>query len=139
MHEYRLHRIRIGIIQIECHPHFLIGGRDYSAEPFIPKNTPICLARLQEHSFHVSDLQKLCAEKYLQWNLLRIASVLRWMEDHFADDPNQMPDVLVFPEGSIPPMFLPALSSFAQRHKVVIFAGTHTFSAPPGTKSAYEG
>lgn len=125
--QHTLHNVRVAVIQLECHPSFIIGGRDHSAEPYFAETgTRAVLARLRDHGFPVSDLQEICKTEYQLWHLHRLWSVLEWLES--LADPYwgaRIPDVLTFSEGSIPPEFLPALAAFARKHKCAIFAGTH--------------
>jgi hypothetical protein len=125
--------IRIAIAQLACHPSLTVGATDLSAEPLSPSSGDPIVASLIEHGFPIRDLAERFRIRYQQWHLTRVLSVLHslYVCDDTAKHP-ESPDMVVFPEGSIPMGFLPFLSAVAQAYNTTIFAGTHAFKPNEG-------
>jgi tetratricopeptide (TPR) repeat protein len=114
-------KIRLAVCQIECHPAIKVGNRDYTCEPFVPSaDTNLSLASLS-NDFNIIDLQEQCKEEYLNWHTYRLKNIL-----NFFKSLKEIPDIIVFPEGSIPLTVLPLLRDFAAQNKKTILAGTHS-------------
>ena len=113
--------LRVAVCQLECHPAVVVGDHDYMAEPFISLGEAPLLAELSRHSLDVADLQRVCRERYVEWHQRRLIEVLAWLQKL---DP--IPEIVVFPECSVPLEALFSMREFAVEHEVAVFAGTHT-------------
>ena len=115
-------KIRLAVCQLKCHPALKVGDIDYLCEPFLP---PIgkypYLASLARYNLQIRDLQELCKDEYLKWHAHRVKSILEFLKSL-----EEIPDIIIFPEGSIPLAILPYLRDFACQNKKTIFGGTHT-------------
>jgi len=122
-------RVRIALVQLECHPALAVDHDDWLSEPFLSKiGGP--LRRLAEQRFpNAEHLRKLCRREYLHWSEHRLRGVCDWFRERFSvrEPLNEMPDILVFPECGVPLENLHILKEFAQETKTIIFAGTHSF------------
>ena len=116
-----LQSLRIAVCQIGCHPALAIGDRDYMAEPFLPKRGTSMLADFARQSLDMSALQETCRETYLDWHTTRITGIIEWIKSL-----NPCPNIVVFPEGSIPSELLTYLRNVSQELGITIFCGTHT-------------
>lgn len=116
----------IALVQLTCHPSLRLGESFLSWEPFLDNEGTGPLETLWDNDFHVDDLQKYCRDRYLLWHRARLAAIVHWFD---RLDDLERPDVIVFPEGSIPRKFLSCLYSKLSRHghSPTIFAGTHSF------------
>jgi hypothetical protein len=122
-------RLPVVIVQLACHPSISVHNRDATAEPFL--SDPSILETLQHTKFEIDEIRTICRSAYLTWHRKRVEGVLKWLEVAFPDlfVDHALPPVIIFPEGAIPASFLPWLAPFAQRHKCVLVAGTHSLSA----------
>lgn len=130
-------RLRITVVQLECHPAARIGGRDFTREPFIPAGK-LPLMRLAQVGLSVDAMKDRCWQRYDEWSRMRLQAVLdRLKKGYYAQkcderapcDPTKTPvwpDVVVFPEYSIPLDHLGLVHEFAQQTGATVFAGTHT-------------
>lgn len=144
--------ITVAIVQLECHPAFRIGTASYSSEPFVDDDQRPCLQELWDHRFPVEELQLYCRDRYFIWHRARLNSVVDWLAQlntkESSDKSTDSPDVVVFPEGSIPRKFLSCLHrklnpSVRKGHDnkpngPIIFAGTHAFDHSPEAWEDYD-
>jgi tetratricopeptide (TPR) repeat protein len=114
---------RVAICQLECHPSFVVGGRDFLEEPFLSDRSDPSLVDLEGHSLDITDLLKECRKTYCTWHAKRLESVLG-----FLTALDRVPDLVVFPEGAIPIDLLQPLLEFASAHGSAVIAGTHSLS-----------
>ncbi len=80
------------------------------------------LAQLSRHSIDVAGLQRTCEDRYKEWHSARLGSVLDWLSRL-----EPVPNVVLFPEGSVSLDLLQPLFDFAHAFEAVVVAGTHTF------------
>lgn len=92
-----------------------------------------CLADLSRNAIDVTGLQEVCRRKYLAWHEVRIRAVLSALRTL-----SPPPDVVAFPECSIPISSLHELLSYADESKACVFAGTHSVLAGPKALAQYE-
>lgn len=111
--------LRIAICQLECHPALHIGTAALVEEPFLLESSS--LAKLRAAGLPVDDLQHLSKESYIPWQCRRVAGVL----DALASL-DRTPDLVIFPEGSIPVEGLPVCAAFSATTGATVLAGTHT-------------
>lgn len=124
--------VRIAVCQLECHPALVVGDRTYLGEPFVLPKDDIALADLARYTIDVTDLQRLCQKSYEDWHSRRVQQILSWLAML-----TPVPDIIVFPECSIPIHDLYVLKSFAEEHDCAVFAGTHTLCFTDGDKKQY--
>lgn len=123
-----MHLIRIALCQLESHPALYTSHTNFLEEPFVPDNLDQSLSSLALKGIRTDNLQLLCYEKYVDWIEARIATVLRTLEEF---DP--VPDLILWPEASLPISTLGAISEWSANSGATILAGTHT---PLKTKEA---
>lgn len=123
--------VRIALAQIECHPAAYISYGMPLEEPFI--DDILSLTRLGTHGFPIGDLQQTCLDQYLDWHRTRLAFILRFLMA--LDHP---PDVIVFPEYSVPWQCLQDLHANLPAPGPALFAGTHTFCSLPEANRVYK-
>src|SRR4051812_28723777 len=91
--------LNVAVVQLECHPVLTIGARSFLDEPFVSGSGKPLLYQLADHGIDVDGLRRSCRLRYLIWHCARVKAVLDW----FGSLPQtHRPDVIVFPEGSIP-------------------------------------
>src|SRR5271157_5177861 len=120
--------LRVAVVQLESHPAAYISDTTPLEEPFLHRE--LGLSKLARHGFSVSDIQLSCLQTYLSWHCRRLKAILAFLEPH-------APDIIVFPEYSIPWQCLPELQAFSARCQTIIFAGTHTVQTTPQALSVY--
>src|SRR5262249_40297364 len=96
-----------------------LADLDYLAEPFLPTADDRHFTALQRH-VEIRPTMREIKRRYAAWQTERIAALIRWLEQR-----STKPDVIVFPECSIPFESLSALYQLAQRHPITVLAGTH--------------
>lgn len=111
--------IRVAVCQIECHPALYTGGVAPLEEPFNPVN--VSLSGLSMRGLQVNALQGICRREYLGWQQLRLESILK-----FLGDLEPAPDVVLFPEGSIPIEDLLLIGKWSASTGANVLAGSHT-------------
>ncbi len=111
--------IRIAVCQIECHPALYTGGVGPLEEPFNPEN--VSLSGLSMRGLQVDALQGICRREYLRWQQVRLESILK-----FLGDLEPAPDVVLFPEGSIPIEGLKLIGEWSASTGTSVLAGSHT-------------
>ena len=115
-------KISLAVCQIESHPALKLGDINYLCEPFIPlEDTNLFLGSLARDNLGTKDLQEMCRSEYLEWHKYRIKAVLEFLKTL-----EELPDVIVFPECSIPLPILPYIKDFAAQNNKTVFGGTHT-------------
>lgn len=110
--------MRIAICQLESHTAIANGTELAMEEPF--PGYPMSLAALSKAGIDVSAAQTACMNRYLDWNRKRIAAILRVLSSE------QMPDIVIFPEGSIAPELLPEIATWSKDSFAAVAAGSHT-------------
>jgi hypothetical protein len=129
--------LTIAIVQLKCHPSFRIGAGSYASEPFVDDEPQPCLQELRRHKFPVEELQQHCRDQYYTWHRARLESIIEWLKELEDED---FPDIIVFPEGSIPRTFLSCLQKklYFRSKGPLIFAGTHAFEHSSKARHEYE-
>ncbi len=125
--------IRIAVCQLTCHPAIIVNDRNFLREPFVPIKGSPSLSDLSRHSLDVVSLQSECERQYLDWHSRRLVCVLDWLAR--IEPP---PDVVVFPECSVPIHDLHIVRSFASSHDAIVFAWTHTLRMTEEDRKHYE-
>src|SRR5437899_2697366 len=113
--------IRVAVCQLECHPALTIADLNYLREPGLPQERALSLGGLARHDLDLVELQQRCEEQYTAWHNERLRAVLEFLENC-----KPVPDLVVFPETSIPLCLLHFARDFAVKHDVTVFAGTHS-------------
>jgi hypothetical protein len=129
--------LNVALVQLSCHPSLRIGANLLNCEPFLDSENPPPLQALWDRGFAVGAIQDQCRERYLVWQRARIEAVVKWLSEL---PPDEFPDVVVFPEGSIPRKFISCLHRKLQRRNgthPLIFAGTHSFEHSPEARDDY--
>ena len=124
--------LRIAIFQIRCHPALYAGHINYPEEPFVPAPGETSLSQLGAKGVLVDPLHEYCLQEYSRWERARISSVLDCVSGF-----GRRPDIVVFPEYSIPIGTLPDLSQWSGETGATVLAGTHTPLVSVEAKSAY--
>ena len=133
--------VRSGLVQLETHPAISISGHNLMCEPFLPKasesEVPF-LSLLRQHGYPVQTAQEYCRERYCHWMYDRVKGILLDLELRARSDSEEIPDILVFPEGSIPADIvsvdgresscLELLAEFSDKWACTVFAGTHALA-----------
>ena len=116
-------QVTIAVVQFECHQAALLGSNDFLQEPFvcvdIQHAEKLPLQQLADCDFTVADVQQTCRETYIRWAKTRLESVICHLKDI-------RPDIVVFPEYSVPLDHLHVLHDYARDNHVTVFAGTHS-------------
>lgn len=123
---------RVAVCQLECHPALTIADFDYLREPVVPPDRSLSLAGLSRHSLDFAGLQGECERRYLAWHEARVQAVLAFLASF-----TKVPDLIVFPEASLPLSLLPAVRAFARTHKATVFAGTHALRLTHASRQQY--
>jgi len=135
-------RLRIAVVQISCHPAARIGGKDYLSEPFVGFRQKSPLMELGKVGLPVAAQRQKFRTAYLKWSRKRLAAILERLKLGFIFHPRDArippqkshirdvwPDVVVFPEYSIPFDHLDLVRDFARETGVTVFAGTHSLES----------
>lgn len=125
--------LRIAVCQIECHPAVFVGHRDYLREPFVIERSGTFLSELELHALDVCTIQGECEKRYTEWHSQRLSCILEWLSTLAP-----VPDIVVFPECSVPIHDLHLLKAFAVEHRGAVFAGTHTLRLRPEDEQHYD-
>jgi hypothetical protein len=126
-----MRKIRAAICQIEAHPAIFTSHISYLEEPFSPDDD-LSLSHLQVRGIDVTTIQAQCKKAYIQWNETRLNSILEFLG---SQDP--IPDIILFPECSIPINSLPLLAKWSRSNSSTIIAGSHTPLKDPEHKAMY--
>ena len=113
-------------------PAVVVGDHDYLREPFAPERGSPSLADLQRHSLEVCSIQNECEARYTEWHSQRLSCILAWLAGL-----TPVPDIVVFPECSVPIHDLHLMKAFAEEHRGTVFAGTHTLRLRPDDEQQY--
>lgn len=124
--------IRIAICQLSCHPVLSIGDRNFLREPFVPSSDD-SLSKLGRASLDLGGLQDDCERQYLEWHEQRLDFILQY----FAGQ-ERVPDIIVFPEASVPLSFLKQLADHAKEKRNCVIAGTHSLKLSKTTAQLYK-
>src|SRR5690348_6015833 len=125
--------VRVVLCQIEAHPALYTSHIAYLEEPFVPPHNGPSLSLLASKGVNVEGLQALCLREYRTWASQRLEQILG---DLSKIEP--APDIIVFPEGSIPLDSLESASAFSLDRRSNIFAGTHTPLRNSEAKQIYD-
>jgi TolB-like protein len=104
----------------------------YLEEPFVPMPNGPSLSSLAAKGVQVESLQSLCLQEYSSWALTRLEYVL---DDLAKLDP--LPDIIIFPEGSVPINGLELATAWGSKGKSMVLAGTHTPLSTTDAKQGY--
>ena len=124
-------KIRIAACQLETHP-ALYGDIAYLEEPFVPRPGEPSLSLLGTKGVEVTSLQEHCLEQYSAWNQSRVQGVLKHLSSF-----EPTPDIVLFPEGSIPVECLPDVAQWSRENSATVLAGTHTPQTTPSARRYY--
>jgi Tfp pilus assembly protein PilF len=124
--------IRFAICQLTCHPAIYSAHHMWLEEPFLHQDTKVSLSHLSLKGFGVKALFDYCKTKYLNWQRDRLKGIFDFL---YSIDP--YPDIIIFPEGSIPFQCLDLVKNFHEISNATIFAGTHTLQNLRESKRAY--
>ena len=113
-----MRRLRVAVVQLECHPAIYVSHLKYLEEPFQSAGG-LSLSRLSAKGLNLEPAQKLCLERYSRWQDTRLRAVIRFLEQY---DP--VPDVVILPEGAVPVESLEVLASWSASTGATILAGT---------------
>ena len=113
--------VRIAVCQIECHPALHAGYTHPMEEPFMVPHGKASLALLGTKGIDTGQLQRVCKEKYLLWSETRLRNILAYL-----DQMDPVPDIVLFPEGSIPLPLLPLMAEWSGRTGCMVLGGSHT-------------
>lgn len=124
--------IRLVVCQLECHPALYRDRLAFLEEPFMPESYESSLGYLGSLGIPISDIQEFCKEQYLEWHENRLKILLT--HPLLNED---IPSIIVFPEGSIPINCLETLYDFTKNRKATIIAGSHTILDTVEAKKIY--
>ncbi len=124
-----MRKIRIALCQIESHPALVTGTFDLLDEPFVGSGRT-SLARIGTFGVDVDPLQQRCHHEYLAWAGARLSAIGEFLA------PLQ-PDLVFFPELSIPNDHLPELADWSAAVGCAIFAGSHTPTRRSSARNRY--
>ena len=112
--------LRVAVCQLSSH---IAIGTVTSAqleEPFVgPKE--YSLWKLKSAGLDVTPIQTHCRETYIAWQTKRLAAILSSITSSGTN-----PDLLIFPEGSVPFESLGIICQWSKTNKATVLAGTHT-------------
>lgn len=115
-------KVRIALCQLEVHPALYLGDSGYLEEPFLPpKKKSISLSGLARLGVGTDKLQEHCLKTYLAWLQRRIEATLAHLERD-----GSAPDIVLFPEASIPFELLPLVGAWSKKHRNTVLAGSHS-------------
>ena len=124
--------IRAAICQLRSHPALYVGHINYPEEPFVPEQNGPSLSRLSAKGIPVDSLHEYCLTEYSTWRTMQLSSILQHLESL-----NPSPDIVVFPECSIPISSLPTIADWSKSTGAAVLAGTHTPLKSPEARQAY--
>src|SRR5258708_36051292 len=113
--------VRLALCQVGCHPALYTSHISYLEEPFVPPPNGPSLSSLSSKGIRVDSLQALCLREYRSWAFQRLEQVLNELSNLAPH-----PDIVIFPEGSIPFDGLEVARTFSCHSGSNVFAGTHT-------------
>ena len=122
--------LRVHLAQIFYNPAYYESPVDYLEEPCVPSEDETPLGRLrsvQSIRIFLSNVKG----SYLQHLQSKLSDVVRWSAERKAK-------ILVFPEYSVPFHLLVAIGEIAQKHNMIIVAGTHRVAADSEAQNVYE-
>lgn len=125
-------RLRVAVCQIEYHPAYYASRIAYPLEPFIPEGPDRSLTFLASNGIPLGRLQDDIGQEYALWIADKTAAILKFLETF---DP--VPDLVLFPEYSIPIQILPRLKDFASCHGCCVLAGTHSYQSVTESRKIY--
>ncbi len=114
-----MRRLRIAICQLECHPAIYASHIAYPEEPFLPIDGSLSV--LGTKGLDVGSLQLECLQKYTIWQDRRVAGILAYL-----DQVSPAPDLVLFPEGSIPVTCLTRVYAWSAKSGAFVLAGSHS-------------
>lgn len=124
--------IRLVVCQLECHPAFYRDRLACLEEPFMPESYKASLSHLGSLGIPITTMQESFKEEYLKWHKKRLQELLK--HPLMNED---IPCLIVFPEGSIPVDCLQMLHEFAKSKNATIIAGSHTILDTVEAKQIY--
>lgn len=124
--------LRVALCQLECHPAIFAGNVNYLNEPFVPGLGKPSLSLLTTRGLDVASLEALCREQYLTWHDARVAVVLEFLRG--LDPP---PDVVLFPECSVPIELLRRMVDWSALTGTTVLAGSHAPRRSPKMVARY--
>jgi hypothetical protein len=122
--------IRVALCQIECHPAIYASHLAFLEEPFLSKEGS--LSKLGTQGINVQPLQTAILDDYLKWQIARVQGILE-----FLAGITPVPDLILFPEGSLPIQCLPSVAEWSARLGAAVLAGTHTPLQNPVARQHY--
>lgn len=122
--------LKVAVVQIESHPAVYLPSIVPMEEPFFSEAAS--LAELTLAGFQTAELDQTCLRTYTEWQAGRVHAILE-----FLSSIAPVPDLVVFPEYSIPWQCLPVLRNFSQSTGASVFAGTHTFQRTARARTTY--
>ncbi len=127
-------KVRIALCQLEVHPALYLGDVGYLEEPFPPpKKKSVSLSGLARVGVATDKLQEHCLRTYTRWQERRIEAVLAHLEVS-----GTAPDLVMFPEGSVPVDLLPVIGEWSKKHKNTVLAGSHSPSFTIRSRQIYK-
>src|SRR5437867_6465394 len=123
--------LRVAVCQLECHP-ALFTNVNYLSEPFVPLLGQPSISLLSRRGLDVEALETLCREQYLAWHEARTTAALQFLQGLSSP-----PDVVLFPEVSIPLEGLRPISEWSALTGSVVLAGSHTPRRSPKSLARY--
>lgn len=116
--------VRTALAQIFYKPAIIEAQVDYLAEPGLflhgPSTASLSEALSQEKSIQLQTLHNQIREQYITYIGKKLEGICK--EAHRIHPP----DILVFPEYSIPYQCLPQMKELSEQFHMTIVAGTHT-------------
>jgi hypothetical protein len=125
-----MRNLRVVVCQVECHPAVYTHEVALLEEPFVPED--ISLTSLAMRGLQTDTLQATCQKEYLRWQQLRLESIL-----HSLEDLDPLPDLVIFPECSVPMTSLPSICKWSASTGANILAGSHTPLLTADAKAIY--
>lgn len=124
--------MRLIACQLECHPAFYRDRLACLEEPFMPESYKASLSYLGSLGIPITMMQESFKEEYLKWHKERLQQLLK--HPLMQED---IPCLIVFPEGSIPVDCLQMLHEFAKSKNAIVIAGSHTILDTVKAKQIY--
>lgn len=121
--------IRIHLVQIYFHPAYYDSPINYLEEPILVDDLDGCLGNIRS-SESVSHLLRKTKDSYLRCFSPFIMALLEECK-------SRKPDIIVFPEYSIPIELVGALVEFCKANQILIIAGSHRVEGTPESKKIY--
>ncbi len=119
------------VVQIASHPSADVHDVNAVSEPLLDSEYSLTEFRRQlshrasnqEIAKATEDALEMCEAEYTTWAKTRLKGILEWLSGQ-----ERLPDVIAFPEASLPMALLPSIIEFVTQTGCAVFAGSHRYA-----------